>query len=72
MEPAVTDNRNIVAFMDLAEKNLTISPYCPMHGAYPDNQSNDLLTKSDTAIIRNINKITGLPDRCSFFGYVSA
>ncbi|MHC1777151.1 MAG: cell surface protein SprA [Lentimicrobium sp.] len=69
--PAVTDNRNIVAFMDLAEKNpynQTIVPNAWQ--TYPDNESNDLLTKFDTAIIRNINKVTdyltGPP-----FGYVS-
>jgi cell surface protein SprA len=69
--PPVTDNRNIVAFMDLAEKdpyNQNIIPNAWQ--TYPDNESNNLLTKFDTATIRNINKITdylsGPP-----FGYVA-
>lgn len=69
--PAVTDNRNIVAFMDLAEKNpynQTIIPNAWQ--TYPDNQSNDLLTKFDIAIIRNINKITDYLNGAPF-GYVS-
>ncbi|NTW23772.1 MAG: cell surface protein SprA, partial [Lentimicrobium sp.] len=69
--PAVTDNRNIVAFMDLAEKdpyNQSIIPNPAQR--YPDNSANDLLTKFDTAIIRDINNVTdyltGPP-----FGYMS-
>ena len=69
--PAVTDNRNIVAFMDLAEKNPYNQSIIPnAWQTYPDNRANDLLTKFDTTNIRNINKITdyltGAP-----FGYVS-
>ncbi|KAF0199526.1 MAG: hypothetical protein FD166_649 [Bacteroidetes bacterium] len=57
--PAVTDNRNIVAFMDLGEKNPYNQTIMPNAGQpYPDNASNDLLTKFDTTIIRNINKVT--------------
>ena len=69
--PAVTENRNIVAFMDLGEKNpynQTILPNAAQ--TYPDNTSNDLISKFDTTIIRNINRVTdylsGAP-----FGYVS-
>ncbi|MCX6245091.1 MAG: cell surface protein SprA [Bacteroidetes bacterium] len=62
---AVTDNRNIVAFMDLGENN----PYNKMvfHGTpgktFPSNYSNDLLhvimpTPADTANVRNINKVS--------------
>lgn len=69
--PAVTDNRNIVAFMDLAERNPYNHTILSNPGpAYPSNSSNDLLTKFDTTIIRNINRVTdyltGSP-----FGYVS-
>ncbi len=57
--PAVTDNRNIVAFMDLGERY----PYNPTISAdpgvrFPDNNSNDLLGQFDTTIIRNINLVT--------------
>lgn len=69
--PAVTDNRNIVAFQDLGERNpynQTIIPNASFF--YPDNRSNDLLTKFDTTTIRNINQVTqylsGAP-----FGYVA-
>lgn len=57
--PAVTDNRNIVAFMDLGERepyNNTIRPN-PAY-QYPDNRSNDLLSKFDTTALRNINRVT--------------
>ncbi|MFH1121585.1 MAG: cell surface protein SprA [Bacteroidota bacterium] len=57
--PAVTDNRNIVAFMDMGEKNPYNQTILPNPAQpYPDNSSNDLLSKFDTAIIRNINKVT--------------
>lgn len=69
--PAVTDNRNIVAFMDLGERdpyNLTILPNPGFR--YPDNNSNDLISKFDTTSIRNINQVTqylsGAP-----FGFVA-
>ncbi len=62
---AVTENRNIVAFMDLGEN----SPYNTrvLHGVpgrtNPSNHSNDLFsvimpTPADTAKIRNINSVT--------------
>lgn len=57
--PAVTDNRNIVAFQDLGERdpyNTSIIP--DARYTYPDNRSNDLLSKFDTATIRNINLAT--------------
>jgi cell surface protein SprA len=61
---AVTDNRNIVAFMDLGEND----PYNKLrfHGTYgktnPSNKSNDLLQvimphPSDSVYVRNINKV---------------
>jgi cell surface protein SprA len=61
---AVTDNRNIVAFMDLGEND----PYnkARFHGTYgktnPSNNSNDLLKlimphPSDSVYVRNINKV---------------
>ncbi len=69
--PAVTDNRNIVAFMDLGERNPYNQSILPnAWQKFPDNESNNLLNQFDTAQIRNINAITdyltGSP-----FGYVS-
>jgi len=58
---AVTENRNLVAFMDLGE----IEPYnnqlLPNYEyAAPDNRSNNLLQQlSDTVQLRNINAVTG-------------
>jgi cell surface protein SprA len=70
--PAVTDNRNLVALMDLGERlphNQTISP-TPGAPGYPDNTSNNLISRFDTTRIRNINEVTqyltGSP-----FGYIS-
>jgi len=57
--PAVTDNRNIAAFMDLGERdpyNTSIMPNAAMR--FPDNRSNNLISKFDTASIRNINQVT--------------
>jgi cell surface protein SprA len=62
---AVTDNRNIVAFMDLGEND----PYnkAKFHGTYgktnPSNKSNDLIQvimphPSDSVYVRNINKVS--------------
>ncbi|MCX6247593.1 MAG: cell surface protein SprA [Bacteroidetes bacterium] len=62
---AITENRNIVAFMDLGE----INPYnkAEFHGtpghSNPSNYSNDLLkvimpVTADTAYVRNINKVS--------------
>ncbi|MEI6455665.1 MAG: cell surface protein SprA, partial [bacterium] len=60
---AVTENRNIVALMDIGET----TPYNKIfHGygmTYPSNNSNDLYkvlmpTPADTAKMRNINKVT--------------
>ncbi|MCX6269003.1 MAG: cell surface protein SprA [Bacteroidetes bacterium] len=64
---AVTENRNIVAFMDLGEVNpyntrlFTGNPY----GKYPSNNSNNLFqvlmpTAADSAKMRNINTISYL------------
>jgi len=69
--PAVTDNRNIVAFMDLGEKNPYNQTILPNAGqVYPNNRANNLLTQFDSTSIRNINTVTnyltGAP-----FGYVA-
>ncbi len=59
--PAVTDNRNIVAFQDLGEK----APYrdniiypTPGMPAYPDNDANNLLDKLNITTVRNINEVS--------------
>jgi cell surface protein SprA len=62
---AVTDNRNIIAFMDLGEND----PYnkSKFHGTYgktnPSNKSNDLIQvimphPSDSTYVRNISKVS--------------
>ena len=61
---AVTENRNIVAFMDLGEN----APYNPLFTGnpamrYPTNSANNLYnvimpTPADTAKVRNINTVT--------------
>lgn len=56
---AVTENRNIVAFQDLGERD----PYNPNIQAvsqlqYTDNNSNNLLSSLDTTIVRNIDKVS--------------
>ena len=57
---AVTENRNIVALMDLGEND----PYnkgqiSPIVGnVLPSNNSNNLVSKLDTSQIRNINTVT--------------
>jgi len=69
--PAVTDNRNIVAFMDLGERdpyNTSIMPNPAQ--SYPDNTSNDLLTKFDTTAIRNINAVSNYLQGAPF-GYTA-
>lgn len=70
---AVTENRNIVAFMDIGEPN----PYNTQtfHGygqTYPSNNANDLYkvimpTPADTAMVRNINKVTDYLKGSPFF-----
>ncbi len=59
--PAVTDNRNIVAFQDLGE----IDPYRDdkihpsfMASSYPDNESNDLLEIMNITSVRDINRVS--------------
>ncbi|MEI6574912.1 MAG: cell surface protein SprA [Bacteroidota bacterium] len=57
--PAVTDNRNTVAFADLGEKNpynylIHTEPGYP----FPSNHSNDLMRNLDTAKVRDINTVT--------------
>jgi len=54
--PAVTDNRNIVAFSDLAERlpyNKTLQSN-PLY-SYPDNNANNLIQGLDLNSVRNIN-----------------
>ena len=56
---AVTENRNLVAFQDIGEKeayNQNVHPSAQF--PYPDNSSNDLLYLLDTAKVRNINNVT--------------
>ncbi|NWJ52372.1 MAG: cell surface protein SprA [Bacteroidetes bacterium] len=57
--PAVNENRNIVAFADLAER----IPYNKnIHGNnlynYPDNNANDLVSGLDINTVRNINGVS--------------
>lgn len=54
---AVGENRNIVAFQDLAEnRNIYNNNVSPAPGAkLPSNYSNDLLINIDTSMIRDIN-----------------
>jgi len=57
--PAVTDNRNVVAFSDLAERqpyNKTILGN-PLYN-YPDNLANNLIQGLDLNSIRNINLVS--------------
>jgi cell surface protein SprA len=61
---AVTENRNIVAFMDLGE-NTPYNPLFTANGSYhtPSNKANNLLSvllpnPGDTAYLRNINKVS--------------
>ena len=60
---ATTENRNVVAFMDVGERDsifnsLVINPNFSAL-PYPDNNANDLLTlHMDTSQIRNINTVS--------------
>ncbi|MBM3405483.1 MAG: cell surface protein SprA, partial [Bacteroidetes bacterium] len=63
--PAVTDNRNLVALMDLGENEpYNRNVFHPIPGkVYPTNGSNDLYqvlmpTSGDSAIMRNINTVS--------------
>ena len=71
---AVTENRNVVAFMDLGEYN----PYNTRlftgdpGRKYPSNNSNDLFqvimpTPGDTAMVRNVNKVSGYLKGAPFY-----
>jgi cell surface protein SprA len=56
---AVTQNRNIVAFQDLGESKPYNSHITPLTiNPYPSNYNNDLVSKLDTAKVRNINTVT--------------
>jgi len=66
---ATTDNRNIVAFMDLGEHNpynsSVISPYTDFP---PSNKSNNLMTDLiDTSKIRNINLVNSYLGSSPFY-----
>ncbi|NVO21635.1 MAG: cell surface protein SprA [Bacteroidetes bacterium] len=49
----ITENRNIVAFQDLGEREPYNSQIIPNIGYYPDNKSNNLLSQLDTSQVRN-------------------
>ncbi len=69
--PAVTDNRNIVAFMDLGENRPYNTTINPLPGkAFPSNQSNDMISRFDSTRIRNINQVTEYLSTAPF-GYVA-
>jgi len=54
--PATQENRNIVAFMDLAER-VPFNPYIQpvnVYDSFPRNNINDLYQQVDTAAVRNI------------------
>ncbi|MBN2637965.1 MAG: cell surface protein SprA [Bacteroidales bacterium] len=78
--PPSNNNRNIVAFTDLGEGkaseifNDKIQPN--VSGLIPSNNSNNLLTRIDTAQIRNINTVTtyltGDPFNIGQTGYLTS
>ncbi len=58
--PATTENRNIVAFMDLGENepfNHLIGSSIQPWAQYPQNASNDLLTQLAPASLRDLNTV---------------
>lgn len=56
---AVTENRNIVAFTDLGENKAYNEYIYPKQGkVLPSNNSNDLVSRLDTAKVRNINVVS--------------
>ncbi len=60
---AVTDNRNIIAFQDLGERNPYNTTLLPGTSIFPDNyKSNDLYTRllADEAQVRDINTVSNL------------
>ncbi|MCP4552369.1 MAG: cell surface protein SprA, partial [Bacteroidetes bacterium] len=57
--PAVTNNRNLIAFSDLGEYDANNRFINPESGGHlPSNLSNDLLTRIETTQIRDINTVT--------------
>jgi len=55
---AVTENRNIVAFQDLGERDpYNQNIHASTQQLYPDNNANDLLYNLDTTQVRNINNV---------------
>ncbi|MCF8303387.1 MAG: cell surface protein SprA [Bacteroidales bacterium] len=56
---AVENNRNIVAFTDLGERDPHHEDVHPRAGAsvYPSNLTNDLMAQIDTSRVRNINAV---------------
>ena len=56
---AVTENRNIVAFQDLGERNPYNQNIHPStQQPYPDNEANDLLFLLDTTLVRDNTKVS--------------
>ena len=56
--PAISENRNVVAFTDLGEQNPSNSLFLPGYEGYPKNGSNELVNKIDTTQIRDISAVT--------------
>lgn len=56
---AITENRNLVAFQDMGERNSYNPDIHPStQQLYPDNQANDLMYQLDTVQVRNINNVS--------------
>ena len=56
---AVTENRNVVAYMDLGEYQPFNQTIIPIAGnIFPSNHSNNLLPSLDSTKVRNINTVT--------------
>ena len=55
---AITENRNLVAFQDLGERNPYNPDIVPTGNYYPSNYSNTLLNQLDYGQVRNINNVT--------------
>lgn len=78
--PALQDNRNIVAFTDLGEgkrewlNNANVNPN--MGPPLPSENSNNLISRLDTASVRDVNRVsaylTGDPLRIGGSGYFIA
>ncbi len=63
------DSRNLVAFMDLAESDqIYNSSISPVHGGYPDNNSNNLYSVIDLNQLRSIDNVTSYLTGMGFRG----